>query len=72
MSRRGTLALLGAAQFVMVLDTTVMNVSITQVVHDLHTTVEDVQAAITLYALVMAALMLSGAKLGDLWGRLPA
>jgi MFS family permease len=69
MSRRGTLALLGAAQFVMVLDTTVMNVSITQVVHDLHTTVESVQAAITLYALVMAALMLSGAKLGDLWGR---
>ncbi len=69
MSRRGTLALLGAAQFVMVLDTTVMNVSITQVVHDLHTTVEDVQAAITLYALVMAALMLSGAKLGDIWGR---
>jgi MFS family permease len=69
MGRRGTLALLGAAQFVMVLDTTVMNVSITQVVHDLHTTVESVQAAITLYALVMAALMLSGAKLGDIWGR---
>src|ERR1700691_2526595 len=69
MSRRRTLALLGAAQFVMVLDTTVMNVSITQVVHDLHTTVESVQAAITLYALVMAALMLSGAKLGDIWGR---
>ncbi len=69
MSRRATLALLGAAQFVMVLDTTVMNVSITQVVHDLHTTVESVQAAITLYALVMAALMLSGAKLGDIWGR---
>jgi MFS family permease len=68
-SRRSTLALLGAAQFVMVLDTTVMNVSITQVVHDLHTTVESVQAAITLYALVMAALMLSGAKLGDIWGR---
>jgi MFS family permease len=69
MSRRSTLALLGTAQFVMVLDTTVMNVSISQVVHDLHTTVEDVQAAITLYALVMAAFMLSGAKLGDLWGR---
>ncbi|HWX44765.1 MAG TPA: MFS transporter [Solirubrobacteraceae bacterium] len=69
MSRRSLLALLGTAQFVMVLDTTVMNVSITQVVSDLHTTVEDVQAAITLYALVMAAFMLSGAKLGDLWGR---
>ncbi len=69
MSRRATFAVLGVAQFVMVLDTTVMNVSISQVVSDLHTTVTAVQAAITLYALVMAAFMLSGAKLGDLWGR---
>jgi MFS family permease len=69
MSRRATFAVLGVAQFVMVLDTTVMNVSISQVVSDLHTTVTSVQTAITLYALVMAAFMLSGAKLGDLWGR---
>jgi MFS family permease len=69
MGRRSTLVLLAVAQFVMVLDTTVMNVSISQVVHDLDTTIESVQAAITLYALVMAAFMLSGAKLGDLWGR---
>ncbi len=69
MSRRATFAVLGVAQFVMVLDTTVMNVSISQVVSDLDTTVTSVQAAITLYALVMAAFMLSGAKLGDLWGR---
>lgn len=61
--------MLGTAQFVMVLDSTVMNVSISQVVHDLKTTVPDVQLAITAYTLVMAAFMLTGAKLGDIWGR---
>ncbi len=66
---RTTILVLGAAQFVMVLDSTVMNVSISQVVADLHTTVPDVQLAITAYTLVMAAFMLTGAKLGDIWGR---
>ncbi|WP_430646753.1 MFS transporter [Agromyces sp. GXS1127] len=65
-------AALSAAQFVMVLDSTVMNVSITQVVEDLDTTVSAMQAAITFYTLTMAALMLVGAKLGDVWGRLRA
>ncbi|MRX43721.1 MFS transporter [Agromyces kandeliae] len=65
-------AALSAAQFVMVLDSTVMNVSISQVVEDLDTTVSAMQAAITFYTLTMAALMLVGAKLGDLWGRLRA
>jgi MFS family permease len=69
MRNRTTILVLGIAQFIMVLDTTVMNVSITQVVKDLHTTVPQVQAAITLYTLVMAAFMLTGAKLGDIWGR---
>jgi MFS family permease len=66
---RTTILILGAAQFVMVLDTTVMNVSISQVVDDLDTTVPGVQLAITMYTLVMAAFMLTGAKLGDIWGR---
>ena len=66
---RTTLAVLATAQFVMVLDTTVMNVSISQVVHDLHTSVSMVQLAITAYTLVMAAFMLTGAKFGDIWGR---
>ncbi|WP_438853438.1 MFS transporter [Agromyces sp. M3QZ16-3] len=65
-------AALSAAQFVMVLDSTVMNVSISQVVEDLGTTVSAMQAAITFYTLTMAALMLVGAKLGDVWGRLRA
>ena len=69
LKNRNTVLILGAAQFIMVLDTTVMNVSITQVVDDLDSSVSAVQAAITLYALVMAAFMLTGAKLGDMFGR---
>ncbi len=60
---------LACAQFVMVLDSTVMNVSISTVVKDLDTTVSAMQACITFYTLTMAALMLLGAKLGDIWGR---
>jgi EmrB/QacA subfamily drug resistance transporter len=63
------LGILAAAQFVMVLDSSVMNVSISQIVADLDTTVTGVQLAITAYTLVMAAFMLVGAKLGDIWGR---
>jgi MFS family permease len=63
------LTILAAAQFVMVLDSSVMNVSISQIVSDLDTTVTGVQGAITMYTLVMAAFMLVGAKLGDIWGR---
>jgi MFS family permease len=61
--------LLASGQFVMTLDSSVMNVSITQIVADLNTTVQGVQSAITLYTLVMAAFMLAGAKLGDILGR---
>src|SRR5215831_5794451 len=53
----------------MVLDSSVMNVSISQIVSDLNTTVTGVQSAITMYTLVMAAFMLVGAKPGDIWGR---
>src|SRR3954465_10728450 len=63
------LGILAAAQFIMVLDSSVMNVSISQIVSDLNTTVTGVQSAITMYTLVMAAFMLVGAKLGDILGR---
>ena len=53
----------------MVLDQAVMNVAISQLVADFDTTVTTIQAVIALYALVMAGLMLTGGKLGDLWGR---
>jgi EmrB/QacA subfamily drug resistance transporter len=63
------LIVLGATQFLMVLDTSVMNVAISQLVLDFETDVAQIQAAITFYALVMAALMIMGGKLGDVWGR---
>lgn len=61
--------ILAAAQFVMVLDSSVMNVSISRIVSDLGTTISGVQLAITAYTLVMAAFMLVGAKAGDILGR---
>ena len=64
-----TLSALALAQFVMVLDQAVMNVSISQLVEDFDTTVTTIQGVITLYALVMAMFMLTGAKIGDIIGR---
>ena len=61
--------LLAMAMFVLVVDTSLMNVSISSVVHDLHTTVSGVQSAIALEALVSAAFILIGSKVGDLIGR---
>jgi MFS family permease len=63
------LIIMCAAQFIMVLDTTVMNVSVSNVVEDLDTTISMVQLAITLYTLVMGSFMLLGGKLGDIFGR---
>src|SRR3954447_17189462 len=68
MRKWAPLMMLASAQFVMVLDTSVMNVAISQIVEDLDTTIQGVQTAITLYTLVMAAFMLLGAKLGDILG----
>ncbi len=61
--------LLAMAMFVLVFDTSLMNVSISSVVNDLKTTVSSVQAAIALEALVSAAFILIGSKVGDLIGR---
>ncbi|MGW7284058.1 MFS transporter [Streptomyces sp. NPDC054847] len=63
------LIVLGTAQFLMVLDTSVMNVSISQLVEDFDTEVTAIQAVITLYALVMAAFMIIGGRFGDIVGR---
>jgi MFS family permease len=68
--RPGRLAfLLAMAMFVLVVDTSLMNVSISAVVDDLDTTVSGVQSAIALEALVSAAFILIGSKVGDLFGR---
>jgi EmrB/QacA subfamily drug resistance transporter len=61
--------LLAMAMFVLVVDTSLMNVSISAVVHDLDTTASGVQSAIALEALVSAAFILIGSKIGDLFGR---
>jgi MFS family permease len=61
--------LLAMAMFVLVVDTSLMNVSISAVVRDLGTTVSGVRSAIALEALVSAAFILIGGKVGDLIGR---
>jgi EmrB/QacA subfamily drug resistance transporter len=61
--------LLAMAMFVLVVDTSIMNVSISAVVRDLETNVSGVQSAIALEALVSAAFILIGSKVGDLIGR---
>lgn len=68
-SKWTVIGILAISQFVMILDSTVMNVSISTVAADLGTTISGMQMAITFYALTMAALMLTGGKLGDIWGR---
>src|SRR5436305_8044319 len=66
---RVILLTLAAGQFLMVLDSAVMNVSIATVAADVDTTVTGIQGAITAYTLVMAMLMIPGAKVGALLGR---
>ena len=66
----GTVLLaLAAGQFLMALDSSVMNVSIATVADDLDTTVTGIQSAIVLYTLVMAMLMVTGGKIGSIIGR---
>src|ERR1700744_5573960 len=63
------LATLCAGQFLMMLDSSVMNVSMATVADDLGTSVTGIQTAITLYTLVMAAFMITGGKIGQILGR---
>ncbi|HEY2173537.1 MAG TPA: MFS transporter [Mycobacteriales bacterium] len=63
------LGVLASSQFLMTLDTSVMNVSIRQVAADVGTTVTGIQTAITLYTLVMASFMITGGKIGAIIGR---
>ncbi|MFI6224594.1 MFS transporter [Nocardia salmonicida] len=63
------LLVLASGQFLMTLDTSVMNVSMAQVAEDLDTTITGIQTAMTLYTLVMATLMITGGKVGTIIGR---
>jgi MFS family permease len=60
---------LSSGQFLMMLDSSVMNVSIATVAEDVGTTITGIQAAITLYMLVMATMMIAGGKIGTMIGR---
>lgn len=64
----GVLIALSLAMFVYVIDTTIMGVSISDLVVDLNTDIGNVQMAITIYTLTMAAFMVTGGKLGAIWG----
>ena len=66
---RIVLVTLMTGQFLMTLDSSVMNVSIASVSKDIGTTVTGIQTAITLYTLVMASLMITGGKIGQIIGR---
>jgi MFS family permease len=63
------LVTLASGQFLMTLDSSVMNVSIATVAKDVGTTVTGIQTAITLYTLVMAMFMVTGGKVGSIIGR---
>lgn len=63
------LMVLAASQFLMTLDSSVMNVSMATVADDLDTTITGIQTAITMYTLVMATLMITGGKIGTIIGR---
>ncbi|TAJ43946.1 MFS transporter [Methanofollis fontis] len=65
----GILYVVCMAVFIMVIDTTIMNVSITALVIDLDTTVPAIQAVIAIYALIMASFMLVGGRMQDVMGR---
>src|SRR3979411_2175300 len=66
---RSMLLPLAAAQVIASYACTNMNVAVTAIAKDLNTTVIGVQTAITLFTLTMAALMIPGSKLSDIWGR---
>src|SRR6266576_505895 len=68
-SARIVLVTLAAGQFLMTLDSSVMNVSIATVAKDVGTSVTGIQTAITMYTLVMASLMITGGKVGEILGR---
>ena len=64
-----SLILISLAVFIITLDTTFMNVALSQIVSDLNTTLSTVQAIMSFYTLITASLMLLGARLQDVWGK---
>ncbi len=68
-SKWSVLTVLAMAAFIMVIDSTSMNVSISSLVSDLNTDVGTIQTIMSLYTLIMAVFMLPGAKVADIYGK---
>ncbi|MFZ2804158.1 MAG: DHA2 family efflux MFS transporter permease subunit [Patescibacteria group bacterium] len=69
MRKWSILLVLSLALAIIILDTTILNVALTTIIQDLHTTIQKIQWVITAYALTLAALTITGGRLGDLFGR---
>ncbi|MBP6880680.1 MFS transporter [Candidatus Saccharibacteria bacterium] len=63
------LIVLSGALMIIIIDTTVLNVSIRNILDDLNTNVRAIQWVISAYSLTLAALTITGGRLGDLFGR---
>ncbi len=63
------LVIMALALFIVVLDTTIINVSVKAVIHDLHSSLKSIQWVITGYSLMLAAFTITGGRLGDIFGR---
>jgi len=68
MKKYSVVGVVSVSMFIFALDTTMMNVAITAITQDLNTEIQYVQFAIALYALVIAAFILLGAKIGTIYG----
>ena len=64
-----TLAAVAFGLFMIMLDNTVVNVALPSIERDLHVSIESLEWIVTAYALTFAALLITGGKLGDLYGR---
>lgn len=69
MKKWGSLLVLSLALAIIVVDTTILNVSLGAIIRDLKTDIQSIQWVITIYALMLAALTITGGRLGDLFGR---
>jgi EmrB/QacA subfamily drug resistance transporter len=65
----GPLFVLSLALAVIILDTTILNVTLRTIINDLHTTIQSIQWVITVYSLILAAFTITGGRLGDIFGR---
>lgn len=65
----GSLVVLSLALAIIIIDSTILNVSLSYIIKDLKTDLQKLQWVITAYSLVLAALTITGGRLGDIFGR---